>query len=51
MRIGIIAHGDYCDKGTSYVTKHFKLTDDTAAICKFVQEVRPDRRRRPAGVL
>jgi hypothetical protein len=41
MRIGIIAHGDYCDKGSSYVTKHFKLTDDAAAICKFVQEVGP----------
>ena len=41
MRIGIIAHGDYCDKGSSYVTKHFKLSDDAAAICKFVQEVGP----------
>ena len=41
MRIGIIAHGDYCDKGSSYVTKHFKLTDDTQAICKFVQDVGP----------
>ena len=41
MRIGIIAHGDYCDKSSSYVTKHFKLSDDTAAICKFVQDVGP----------
>ena len=22
IRIGIIAHGDYCDKGGTYVTKH-----------------------------
>src|SRR5438128_1244218 len=41
MRIGIIAHGDYCDKGSSYVTKHFKLSADAQAICKFVQEVGP----------
>ena len=41
IRIGIIAHGDYCDKGSSYVTKHFALSDNEAAICKFVQEVGP----------
>jgi hypothetical protein len=39
IRIGIIAHGDYCDARTSYVTKHFDLSDDTAAICHFVENV------------
>jgi hypothetical protein len=39
MRIGIIAHGDYCDKGSSYVTKHLDLTDDVKAITHFVETV------------
>jgi predicted DNA-binding WGR domain protein len=39
IRIGIIAHGDYCDKGSTYVTKHLKLTDDADAICRFVEKV------------
>ncbi|MFO0656686.1 MAG: vWA domain-containing protein [Polyangia bacterium] len=39
MRIGIIAHGDYCDKGSTYVTKRFDLSDNTNAICSFVQNV------------
>ncbi|MBL9040046.1 MAG: VWA domain-containing protein [Myxococcales bacterium] len=39
MRIGIIAHGDYCDKGSTYVTKAFDLSDNTNAICAFVQNV------------
>src|SRR5260221_9161980 len=39
IRIGIIAHGDYCDKGSTYVTKHLDLTDDVAGICKFVETV------------
>src|SRR5262249_54131040 len=41
IRIGIIAHGDYCDKGTTYVTKHLELTSKTADICKFVETVKP----------
>jgi predicted DNA-binding WGR domain protein len=39
IRIGIIAHGDYCDKGHPYITKHLELTDDVAAICRFVEKV------------
>ena len=39
MRIGIIAHGDYCDKNSSYVTKIFELTDNVQKICDFVQNV------------
>jgi predicted DNA-binding WGR domain protein len=41
IRIGIIAHGDYCDKRSSYVTKHLPLTDDVDKICKFVETVGP----------
>src|SRR5258708_1064960 len=41
IRIGIIAHGDYCDARTSYVTRHLDLGDNVAAICKFVEEVEP----------
>jgi hypothetical protein len=41
IRIGIIAHGDYCDARTTYVTKHLDLNGDVAAICKFVEEVAP----------
>jgi hypothetical protein len=41
IRIGIIAHGDYCDARTSYVTKRLDLSNDIAAICKFVEEVQP----------
>ena len=41
IRIGIIAHGDYCDKGSTYVTSHLPLTDDMDAICRFVEKVQP----------
>jgi hypothetical protein len=39
MRIGIIAHGDYCDAGSTYVTKALDLTDDVEKICRFVERV------------
>lgn len=41
MRIGIIAHGDYCDAGSTYVTKALDLTDDVEKICRFVERVEP----------
>lgn len=41
IRIGIIAHGDYCDRNSTYVTRHLPLTDDVDAICKFVENVGP----------
>lgn len=41
IRIGVIAHGDYCDAGTSYVTKALDLTDDQGAVCRFVERVGP----------
>ena len=39
IRIGLIAHGDYCDKGSTYVTKALDLTDDVDKICRFVERV------------
>jgi hypothetical protein len=39
IRIGIIAHGDYCDAGSTYVTKHFDLSGDVKQICNFVETV------------
>ena len=41
IRIGIIAHGDYCDEGTTYVTKILDLSGDVDKICEFVQNVEP----------
>lgn len=39
IRIGIIAHGDYCDAGTTYVTKSLDLSGDVDEICNFVENV------------
>lgn len=43
IKIGIIAHGDYCDNpvlgGNSYVIKSLDLTDDVNKICGFVKTV------------
>ncbi len=39
IRMGIIAHGDYCDAGSSYVTKVLPLTDARDKICDFVRTV------------
>jgi hypothetical protein len=39
IRIGIIAHGDYCDAASTYVTKHLDLSGDVDIICDFVQRV------------
>lgn len=39
LRMGIIAHGDYCDAGSTYVTRCLPLTTDKDRICKFVREV------------
>ncbi len=38
VRIGIIAHGDYCDE---YVTKQLDLTRDETAVSDFVRDVEP----------
>lgn len=39
IRIAIMAHGDYCDARTSYVTKFINFTSDIAAICHFIRNV------------
>jgi len=39
LRVGIIAHGDYCDAWTTYVTKRLGLTTDRDAIYRFVSGV------------
>lgn len=39
LKIGIIAHGDYCDARSTYVTKHLALTDDPNAVSYFVKNV------------
>jgi len=38
LRVGIIAHGDYCDSRI-YVTKHLALTSDPTAVSYFVKNV------------
>lgn len=40
IRIGVIAHGDYCDEGSTYVTKHFDFSDNKAKICDFITNVK-----------
>lgn len=41
IRIGVIAHGDYCDRASTYVTTSLDLTNDVDAICHFVENVGP----------
>lgn len=41
IRIGIIAHGDYCDAGHPYVTKMLDICDDKDKIIDFVENVEP----------
>lgn len=39
LEIGVIAHGDYCDRGSTYVTKQLDLTDNEKKIVDFVNSV------------
>lgn len=41
VRIGIIAHGDYCDKDNPYTIKVLDFTQDEDTICKFVKNIEP----------
>lgn len=41
LRVGIIAHGDYCDRDTTYVISEFQLSDNRADIVQFVNTVKP----------
>lgn len=38
LRLGIIAHGDYCDKDDPYTIRIMDLTKDEKELCKFVKE-------------
>lgn len=39
IRIGILAHGDYCDKETTYVTKMLDLTNNRQKVISFIRNV------------
>lgn len=39
LRVAIIAHGDYCDARSTYVTKHLQFTNDPNAVSYFVKNV------------
>lgn len=39
LKIGIIAHGDYCDARSTYVTKRLELTEDPNALAYFINHV------------
>lgn len=43
LRVGIIAHGDYCDKQSSYVIRFLPLTSDFAKLKSFLANVKPTR--------
>lgn len=38
LRLGIIAHGDYCDKDNPYTIRVMDFTRDENRLCKFVRE-------------
>ncbi|XP_060086451.1 uncharacterized protein LOC132565729 [Ylistrum balloti] len=39
IRIGVIAHGDYCDEKVFYLTKQLDLCSDVVELCNFVKGV------------
>lgn len=39
IRIAVIAHGDYCDSGSTYVTKQLDFTSDAKKIVSFIENV------------
>ncbi|APU89026.1 conserved hypothetical protein [Virus Rctr197k] len=41
LRVGVLAHGDYCDAGHPYVTKALDLTHDEKKVSDFVEKVEP----------
>lgn len=41
LRVGLIAHGDYCDEGSTYLSRTFQLNRDADALCRFVDQVGP----------
>jgi len=39
IKIGVIAHGDYCDKNVFYLTKELDFSQNVAELCTFVKNV------------
>lgn len=39
LRVGVIVHGDYCDQGSSYLSKVFDLSSDQKGIVSFIETV------------
>lgn len=39
IRISVIAHGDYCDSSSTYVTKIMDFSSDEKKLCDFVNNV------------
>ena len=36
IRLGVIAHGDYCDEEVFYLEKHIDFTQNVVDLCNFV---------------
>ena len=41
LRLGVIAHGDYCDKDNPYTIRVMDFTRDEERLCEFVRETKP----------
>lgn len=41
LRVAFIAHGDYCDARSTYVTKKIDFSSDVEKICRFIRNVEP----------
>ena len=41
LRLGVIAHGDYCDKDNPYTIRVMDFTRDEEGLCEFVRETKP----------
>ncbi|XP_048778031.2 uncharacterized protein LOC125681830 [Ostrea edulis] len=39
IRIAVFAHGDYCDRNSSYVTKYIDFSTDLKELCQWVKNV------------
>ena len=39
IRIGVIAHGDYCDKDIFYLEKHIDFSNNIVDLCNFLNSV------------
>lgn len=39
IKMGVIAHGDYCDRGITYVTKQYPLSSLQDPLCRFIKNV------------